>query len=103
MNFDDIQKHNRDVARLDVTRARGDQAQVAKEALKPLIDARADAYYRDVVTNTRREGKVDEATIWKMVALDDLVSDLQKAISRGAIARRKLESEEIAKAGGSNE
>ena len=87
----DEMERARRIVNLDKEVQKGRVAQTILQTMESALEARRQAYYIDLVTQSRKEGKVDEGTVWKMVALDDLVQDLDNDIAGGNIAARKLE------------
>ena len=87
---DDIKRSKR-IAKLDLDRVKGERARVLMDQLEPVFEQRRQAYFIEAVTETRKTGEAYAAAVWKMVALDDLVTDLDRDISRGSQAARKLQ------------
>ena len=86
---EDIKRAKR-MARLDIARIKGERAKLMLEQLEDVFEKRRQAYYVELVSKSRQEGAVSAATVWKMVALDDLVGDLDRDAGAGRIAERKL-------------
>ena len=87
---DDIKRQKR-LASLSQRVTKGEQAKHLLQQLEPFFEARRQAYYVELVARTRDYGEIYEAGVWKMVALDDLVRELDNDIGGGAMAERKLE------------
>lgn len=81
-------------------RLRGQRAETQREALDGLFSERQGAYLRELVSKTRLGGQVSEGEVWKLVALDDVMTDFEKLVRRGREAARKLDK--LQEAGGGN-
>ena len=79
------------IARLDKQRLKGARAENVLRDMEPILEARRQAYFQELVTRSRREGRIAEDVVWRMVALDDLVQDLDRDVGGGRVADRKLE------------
>ena len=89
------------IARLDRRRLKGLEAENTLRQLEPRLRARQERYLRELVVNTKREGAVDSATVWKLVALGDIIQDLDSEVAKGRTAEKNLaEMNEQAQAGG---
>ena len=86
------------LASLDQARMKGIQAEGRLKEFEPVLKAREVAYMRELIATTRTQGEVYDAAVWKLVALNDLVLDLDRAIERGQSAARKMQ--ELSEAGG---
>ena len=81
----------RRIERLDRQRLKGLRAESILEVLEPALEGRRQAYFQELVTRSRADGHVAEDVVWRMVALDDLVGDLDRDVGGGKVAERKLE------------
>ena len=70
---------------------KGEQAKLILGQLESVFEARRQSYFMELVTRTRADGRVYDAGVWKMVALDDLVQELDNDIGGGIAAEQKLE------------
>ena len=70
---------------------KGANAEAMLRQWEDIIRGRQDAYYQQLVRNTREAGDVDKHTVMLMVALDDLVHDLTGAIRSGRQAASNLD------------
>ena len=84
-------KRTQRIERLDRQRSKGVAAEAILTSLEPVLEARRQAYYRELIRIYRLERKIDESTVAKMAALDDLVLDLDNALAGGRVATRKLD------------
>ena len=82
-----------DVARLASKRHQGENAEIQLRQFTPMIEELQKRYYQQLVSNTSAAGEVDDSTVYKMVALNDLVLELKTMMRRGKEAARKLDAE----------
>ena len=94
-------KGKADIATLATRAQRGANAEMMLRQWETIIRERQDAYYKQLVNNTRSAGEVDKHTALLMVALDDLVHDLTNAVRTGTLAANKLDDLHKDEAGGS--
>lgn len=87
--MDDMKKAGRKI-RLDNARVRGTHAETTLKTIEPALANLEQQYRCELVVNTRKNGEIHAPSVWKLVNLDDLVIDLERAISGGRIAERKL-------------
>lgn len=80
------------VATLAARAQKGTNAEAILRQWEDIIRGRQDAYYQQLVKNTRASGEVDKHTAMLMVALDDLVHDMTNAVRSGKRAVRTLDN-----------
>ena len=85
--------------RLDKQRLKGVRAENVLREAEPFFEARRQAYFQELVTRTRQDGHIAEDVVWRMVALDDLVGDLDRDVGGGKVAEKKLEEMRNARGG----
>ena len=88
----DAAKRTAEIERLDIQRLRGQRAEQRLNDLGELMRVRQEDYLASLVGNTKRAGEVDSATVWKLVALEDVMGDLTDDIGTGQLAIRKLKA-----------
>lgn len=93
---------DKEITRLSEVAQKGENAEVQLRMMLPTFEALQDRYYRELVTNTQANGEVDNQTVYKMVALNDVIVEIKAAGRRGRAASAKLEKQRLAKAGGSD-
>ena len=84
-------KRTQRIERLDRQRSKGAAAEAILASLEPVLEARRQAYYRDLIRIYRAERAVDETIVARMAALDDIVLDLDNMLAGGRVAARKLD------------
>ena len=84
-------KRTQRIERLDRQRTKGVAAEAILASLEPVLEARRQAYYRELIRIYRIERKVDETVVARMAALDDIVLDLDNMLAGGRVASRKLD------------
>ena len=77
--------------RLDKLRIKGNVAVNLLREFEPFFEGRRKAYFQELVSRTRADGHVAEDIVWRMVALDDLIGDLDRDVGGGRAAEKKLE------------
>lgn len=95
----DPDKHTAQIAKLDTARILGSRAAETLHQMQPVFDEMRAIYGRQLVENTKAQGKPDDYTTWCLVVLSDMEALLREKAGRGARATRKLD--DIQNAGGS--
>ncbi len=91
---------DKETTRLSAVAQKGENASVTMRQMVPVFEKLQTRYYRDLVINTRTKGEVDAQTVYKMMALDDLIQELDTASRRGGTASAKLEKQRLSKQAG---
>ena len=91
---------DKETTRLAAVAQRGENAKVQLRQMESTFEALQKRYYQDVVANTQRIGEVDSSTVYKMIALNDVITDLRAASRRGKAAYAKLEKQRLTKQAG---
>ena len=84
---------------LDAARLKGVLARQKIEAVESELAAQQEIYIKELMANSRVNGEVYDAAVWKMVAIQDVVQRLYDDVARGDHAAVKLS--EMSNAGGS--
>lgn len=84
---------------LDAARLKGVLARQKIEAVESELAAQQEIYIKELMANSRVNGEVYDAAVWKMVAIQDVVQRLYDDVARGDHAAVKLN--EMSNAGGS--
>ena len=88
-----------DVTKLAASRQRGENADVQLRMMEPTFEVLQRRYYQELVNNTVADEKVDAQTVYKMVALNDIIVELKDTARRGRAASAKLEKQRLMNTG----
>ena len=86
----DPQKRTKEIERLDRLRLEGDRARYQREAIEEVFAEQHKRYVSLLIGKTRSQGDVSSPEVWKLVALDDMLQDLDQAVGEGRSAEKKL-------------
>lgn len=75
---------------LDATRIKGARARQTREMVEDVLAKAQDRYMKELIARTRGDGAVYEAAVYKIVAISDIVQDLDNIVGRGERAAKKL-------------
>lgn len=78
------------IEKLDRKRIAGQRAAYQQQALEEVFEARQKQYVVQLIAKTTKDREVATDEVWKLVALNDLLTDLRRTIGEGRKAERVL-------------
>lgn len=80
------------IGQLDAKRMRGQRAASELRAIEPALQDLRDLYVEQLIKNTKADAKVDEFTVYLLVAQERLLADLKEKMRHGASADKKIKA-----------